>query len=60
MPFDVSLPTGMGYYFVYPGGTEQRQQIQLFGDWIADERACGCVKPPAPPSPPSPPPELPD
>ncbi|RQZ06996.1 LysR family transcriptional regulator [Burkholderia sp. Bp9031] len=38
MPFDISLPTGMGYYFVYPGGAEQQQKIQLFGDWIADER----------------------
>jgi len=50
MPFDISLPTGMGYYFVYPGGTEQQQKIQLFGDWIADERAWSCVKPPAPPT----------
>ena len=49
-PFDISLPTGMGYYFVYPGGTEQQQKIQLFGDWIADERAWSCVKPPAPPT----------
>ncbi|RQR27444.1 LysR substrate-binding domain-containing protein [Burkholderia sp. Bp9142] len=38
MPFDISLPTGMGYYFVYPGGAEQQQKIQLFGDWIANER----------------------
>lgn len=38
MPFDIALPTGMGYYFVYPGGAEQQQKIQLFGDWIADER----------------------
>ncbi|WP_342706041.1 LysR substrate-binding domain-containing protein [Burkholderia arboris] len=39
MPFDISLPTGMGYYFVYPGGSGQPQKIQLFGDWIASERA---------------------
>ncbi|WP_244099989.1 LysR substrate-binding domain-containing protein [Burkholderia anthina] len=59
MPFDIALPTGMGYYFVYPGGTEQQQKIQLFGAWIADERAWRCVRTPAaPPSPP--PPELPD
>lgn len=59
MPFDIALPTGMGYYFVYPGGTEQQQKIQLFGAWIADERAWRCVTAPAaPPSPP--PPELPD
>lgn len=38
MPFDIALPTGMGYYFVYPGGAEQQQKIQLFGDWIANER----------------------
>ncbi|RQT15678.1 LysR substrate-binding domain-containing protein [Burkholderia contaminans] len=38
MPFDISLPTGMGYYFVYPDGAEQQQKIQLFGGWIADER----------------------
>jgi len=38
MPFDISLPTGMGYYFVYPDGAEHPQKIQLFGDWIADER----------------------
>ncbi|CAG9250333.1 Glycine cleavage system transcriptional activator [Burkholderia cepacia] len=37
-PFDVSMPTGMGYYFVYPGGAEQQQKIQLFGDWITGER----------------------
>ncbi|WP_321802961.1 LysR substrate-binding domain-containing protein [Burkholderia sp. BCC1988] len=63
MPFDVSLPTGMGYYFVYPRGTEQQQKIQLFGDWIADERAWRSVDTPAePPSPrsSSPSPELPD
>lgn len=63
MPFDISLPTGMGYYFVYPGGTEQQQKIQLFGDWIADERAWSCVKPPAPPTRPTRPtttPALPD
>lgn len=63
MPFDVALPTGMGYYFVYPAGTEQQQKIQLFGDWIADERAWRCGDTPAvPPSPrsPSPSPELPD
>ncbi|MCA8051779.1 LysR substrate-binding domain-containing protein [Burkholderia arboris] len=39
MPFDISLPTGMGYYFVYPGGSGQQPKIQLFGDWIASERA---------------------
>ena len=65
MPFDIALPTGMGYYFVYPGGTEQQQKIQLFGAWIADERAWRCVRTPAappypPPYPPPPPPELPD
>jgi len=61
MPFDVSLPTGMGYYFVYPAGSEQQQKIQLFGDWIADERAWRCVNTPAAAlSPPSPSPELPD
>ncbi|WP_322021890.1 MULTISPECIES: LysR substrate-binding domain-containing protein [unclassified Burkholderia] len=63
MPFDVALPTGMGYYFVYPAGTEQQQKIQLFGAWIADERAWRCGDTPAvPPSPrsPSPSPELPD
>ncbi|WP_260429074.1 MULTISPECIES: LysR substrate-binding domain-containing protein [unclassified Burkholderia] len=61
MPFNVSLPTGMGYYFVYPRGSEQQQKIQLFGDWIADERAWRCGDTPAvPPSPPSPSPELPD
>ncbi|VWB91752.1 LysR family transcriptional regulator [Burkholderia diffusa] len=63
MPFDTSLPTGMGYYFAYPGGTEQQQRIQLFGDWIADERAWSCVKPPAPPTRPTRPtttPALPD
>lgn len=65
MPFDVSLPTGMGYYFVYPRGSEQQQKIQLFGDWIADERAWRCVDtpavPPSRPSPsPSPSPKLPD
>ncbi|KVF71827.1 LysR family transcriptional regulator [Burkholderia sp. FL-7-2-10-S1-D7] len=60
MPFDISLPTGMGYYFVYPGGTEQQQKIQLFGDWIADERAWSCVKPPAPPTRPTTTPALPD
>ncbi|WP_260437159.1 LysR substrate-binding domain-containing protein [Burkholderia sp. Bp9012] len=63
MPFDISLPTGMGYYFVYPGGTEQQQKIQLFGDWIADKRAWSCVKPPAPPTRPTRPtttPALPD
>ncbi|VWD35935.1 LysR family transcriptional regulator [Burkholderia lata] len=38
MPFDISLPTGMGYYFVYPDGAEQQQKIQLFGGWISDER----------------------
>ncbi|ABB05760.1 LysR substrate-binding domain-containing protein [Burkholderia lata] len=38
MPFDLSLPTGMGYFFVYPDGAEQQQKIQLFGGWIADER----------------------
>ncbi|WP_260427899.1 MULTISPECIES: LysR substrate-binding domain-containing protein [unclassified Burkholderia] len=61
MPFDVALPTGMGYYFVYPRGSEQQQKIQLFGDWIADERAWRCGDTPAePPSPRSPSPELPD
>ncbi|WP_260434508.1 LysR substrate-binding domain-containing protein [Burkholderia sp. Bp9090] len=63
MPFNVSLPTGMGYYFVYPAGTEQQQKIQLFGDWIADERAWRCGDTPAvppSPSPSSPSPELPD
>ncbi|WP_321926038.1 LysR substrate-binding domain-containing protein [Burkholderia sp. BCC1998] len=63
MPFNVSLPTGMGYYFVYPRGSEQQQKIQLFGDWIADERAWRCGDTPAePPSPssPSPSPKLPD
>jgi len=38
MPFDFSLPTGMGYYFVYPDGAEQQEKIQLFGGWFADER----------------------
>ncbi|MBA5819731.1 LysR family transcriptional regulator, partial [Escherichia coli] len=28
MPFDISLPTGMGYYFVYPGGSGQQPKIQ--------------------------------
>ncbi|WP_175838601.1 LysR substrate-binding domain-containing protein [Burkholderia anthina] len=50
MPFDISLPTGMGYYFVYPGSAEQQQKIQLFGDWIANERTRGAVKPPGPPT----------
>ncbi|RQS02388.1 LysR family transcriptional regulator [Burkholderia sp. Bp9002] len=38
MPFDVSMPTGMGYYFVYPAGVEQHQKLLLFGAWITDER----------------------
>ncbi|KAB0644282.1 LysR substrate-binding domain-containing protein [Burkholderia latens] len=50
MPFDLSLPTGMGYYFVYPGGIEQPHKIQLFGDWIADQRRWDCVTPPAMPA----------
>ncbi|VWC71629.1 LysR family transcriptional regulator [Burkholderia lata] len=47
MPFDVSLPTGMGYFFVYPDGAEQQQKIQLFGGWIADERKGGAGGAPA-------------
>lgn len=37
-PFDISIPTGMGYYFVYPDCVAQQQKIRLFGDWIAAER----------------------
>ncbi|MCA8064151.1 LysR substrate-binding domain-containing protein [Burkholderia sp. AU38729] len=55
MPFDLSLPTGMGYYFVYPDGAEQQQKIQLFGGWIADERKGASGGAPARPEPSTPP-----
>ena len=56
MPFDISLPTGMGYYFVYPDGAEQQQKIQLFGGWIADERKGASGGAPARPETSTPPP----
>ncbi|MCA8256318.1 LysR family transcriptional regulator [Burkholderia sp. AU31624] len=55
MPFDLSLPTGMGYYFVYPDCAEQQQKIQLFGGWIADERKGASGGAPARPEPSTPP-----
>jgi LysR family glycine cleavage system transcriptional activator len=36
-PFDLELPTGRGFYFVCPKGTEGRPKVRAFHDWLSDE-----------------------
>ncbi len=37
--FDLRLPTGYGYYVVYPRSAAQKPKVQAFRDWILDEMA---------------------
>lgn len=38
-PFDVTLRTGMRYYFVYPECVAQQEKVQLFREWLIREQA---------------------
>jgi LysR family glycine cleavage system transcriptional activator len=37
-PFDLAVPTGSRYYFVYPECVAQQQKVQLFSAWMEHDR----------------------
>lgn len=37
MPFELRVPTGMGYYLVYPPGTAPSEGLEALMDWLVSE-----------------------
>ncbi len=37
MPFELRVPTGMGYYLVYPPGTEPSDGLEALMDWLVSQ-----------------------
>ena len=37
MPFELRVPTGMGYYLVYPPGTEPSAGLKALMDWLVSQ-----------------------
>jgi len=37
MPFDVTLPSGRAYYFVYPKAKHSQRNVQVFHEWLITE-----------------------
>lgn len=37
MPFELRVPTGMGYYLVYPAGTQPSQELEALMDWLVSQ-----------------------
>jgi len=37
MPFELRVPTGMGYYLVYPPGTQPSQELEALMNWLVSQ-----------------------
>jgi LysR family glycine cleavage system transcriptional activator len=37
MPFELRVPTGMGYYLVYPPGTKPSAGLEALMDWLVSQ-----------------------
>jgi LysR family glycine cleavage system transcriptional activator len=37
MPFELRVPTGMGYYLVYPPGTELSEGLEALMNWLVSQ-----------------------
>jgi LysR family glycine cleavage system transcriptional activator len=38
-PFALRLPSGFGYYLIYPPATAERPKIRAFSEWVVEEMA---------------------
>ena len=38
-PFELRVPTGMGYFLVYPPGTQPSAGLEALMNWLVDQAA---------------------